>query len=204
MTYLFLAITIGVSLVAFYNREVFQRLMFNAYAVKHHNEWYRFFSYGLVHADWTHLFINMFVLYSFGLAVENFYRDVFGNKAILFFVLLYIGGILFSTLYDFGKHKDEQSYNAVGASGAVSAIVFASIVFYPAGKIYLFLLPFGIPSFVFGILYLIYSAVMAKRGKDNIGHNAHFWGAIFGFVFTILLKPRLAVFFYDQVRTAFG
>jgi membrane associated rhomboid family serine protease len=192
-----------VSVYAFYNAEIFSRLKFNAYAIKHRNQGWRFFTYGLVHAGWAHLLINMFVLYSFGKVVVQSFQHLFGIKGYLFYLLLYVGGILFSTLFDFGKHKDDPGYNAVGASGAVSAIVFASILLYPSGSLYLFPFPFPIPSIVFGILYLIYTAYMAKRGSDNIGHNAHFWGAIFGLAFTLALKPGLAVMFWEQVTSLF-
>ena len=131
------------------------------------------------------------VLYSFGRIVEQYYGFYFSLKGILYYLLLYIGGTALSTLPSYGKHKDDYSYTAVGASGAVSAVVFASIVFDPLNKIYIFLIPIGIPAIIFGILYLVYSWYMGKKNIDNIGHDAHFWGAIFGFVFTILLKPVL-------------
>jgi membrane associated rhomboid family serine protease len=203
---LVLAIIILTSLIsvfAFYRADVFDRLKFNAYAIKHNGQGWRFFTYGLIHADWMHLFINMFVLYSFGKVVTDAYHLYFDTKGYLFFLLLYTGGILFSILVDFGKHKDNMYYNAVGASGAVSAVLFASILLYPSGSVFLFPIPFPIPSVIFGVIYLVYSAVMARRGKDNIGHNAHFFGAIFGIVFTIALKPGLVPAFFDQVRNLF-
>jgi len=199
VTLFILAVTILVSVGALLNGIVLHRLQFNAYAVQHHREWWRFFTYGLVHADWVHLLVNMYVLYSFGAVVEMLYRYHFDVKGTFYYVFLYIGGILFSVLYDFGKHKDDPYYNAVGASGAVSAVVFASIILYPGGKISLFFIPIGIPSALFGILYLVYSAYMARRGKDNIGHNAHFWGAVFGAVFTIVLKPSLFPAFLNSL-----
>jgi membrane associated rhomboid family serine protease len=198
-----IVITSLISLYAFYNAEIFDRLKFNAYAIKHRNQGWRFFTYGLVHANWPHLLINMFVLYSFGKVVAQSYHFLFGTKGYLFFLLLYVGGILFSVLFDFGKQKDNPGYNAVGASGAVSAIVFASILLYPSGSLYLFPIPFPIPSVVFGILYLVYTAYMARRGTDNIGHNAHFWGAIYGLAFTLVLKPGLAGMFWEQLTHLF-
>jgi len=197
------AVTCLVSILAFYNRELLDRLQFNAYAIKHHKQGYRFFTYGLVHAGWAHLAINMFVLWSFGRIVYTFYIYLFGNLGILYFLLLYIGGILFSVLFDFGRHKDHEWYNAVGASGAVSAVVFASIILYPAGGVYLFFIPVEIPSPIFGILYLVYSAYMARKGRDNIGHDAHFWGAIYGVILTIALKPGLFLVFIREVMNYF-
>lgn len=191
VTLIIIAITVIVSVLAFSNREIFRRLAFNAYDIKHFKNSYRFLSYALIHADWIHLLINMMVLYSFGRMVEQYYGLVFGVKGILYFILLYVGGTALSTLPSYGKHKDDYSYTAVGASGAVSAVVFASIIFDPLMKIYLFLVPIGIPAIIFGVLYLVYSAYMAKKNLDNVGHDAHFWGAVFGFVFTVVLKPEL-------------
>lgn len=203
VTVLIIGITAIVSIIAFSNREIFRRLAFNAYDIKHFKNSYRFLSYALIHADWIHLLINMMVLYSFGRVVETYYGFYFGNKAILYYLLLYIGGTGLSTLPSYGKHKDDYSYTAVGASGAVSAVVFASIIFDPLSKIYIFLIPIGIPAIVFAALYLAYSWYMGKKNIDNIGHDAHFWGAVFGFVFTILLKPTLIVNLYSTLSGIF-
>jgi len=199
MTIAIIIITVITSLIAFYNRTIMYKLQFTPYLVKHNRQWYRFFTYSLVHANWAHLLINMFVLYSFGRAVEYFLKYYFTDKYVLYFLLIYIGGVIFSVLFDFSKNKNNSYYNAVGASGAVSAIVFSSILFNPLGKIYLYFIPIGIPSVLFGALYLVYSAYMSRRGKDNVGHSAHFWGAIFGLVFTILLKPELFKIFINQI-----
>lgn len=203
VTIIIIAITVIVSLLAFNNHEIFRRLAFNAYDIKHFKNSYRFLSYALIHADWIHLFINMMVLYSFGRIVEQYYEALFGLKGILYFILLYVGGTALSTLPSYGKHKDDYSYTAVGASGAVSAVVFTYILFDPLGKLTLFPIPIGIPSIIFGVLYLIYSAYMGKKNIDNVGHDAHFWGAIFGFVFTIVLKPDLIVRFYSILTNIF-
>lgn len=191
VTIVIILVTVAVTILAFNNHEVFRRLAFNAYDIKHFKNSYRFVSYALIHADWIHLLINMMVLYSFGRVVETYYGFYFGNKAILYYLLLYIGSTAISTLPSYGKHKDDYTYTAVGASGAVSAVVFASIIFDPLSKIYLFLIPIGIPAIIFGVLYLAYSWYMGKKNMDNVGHDVHFWGAIFGFVFTIVLKPSL-------------
>jgi len=203
MTIVIIAISVIISLIAFSKPEVSQKLRFNAYAIKHNKEWYRFFSYGLIHADWMHLLVNMFVLYSFGRAVENYFSIYFPGKGTFYFIILYIGGIIISVAASYNKHKDNIYYNAVGASGAVSAVLFSSIIFFPTGGIRFLFIPFSIPAVVFGILYLIYSAYMAKRSRDNIGHDAHFWGAIFGIAYTIILKPRLIILFFEQIKQYF-
>jgi len=201
MTIVVIILSAITSILAFNNPTLFSRMQFNAYEIKHKNQYHRFFTYGLIHADWIHLLVNMLVLYSFGGIVETYFQYYFGLRYLLFYILLYVGGLLFSSLYDFGKQKDNIYYNAVGASGAVSAIVFSSILFQPLGKIYFLFLPIGIPAFLFGILYLIYSAYMAKRSNDNIGHSAHFWGAVYGLAFTIISKPVIGLEF---LNTLFG
>jgi membrane associated rhomboid family serine protease len=199
LTLLLIGFTVLISLLALSRADVFDKMKFNAFRIHHNKEWYRFLSYGLIHADWMHLFINMFVLYSFGSIVEELFRINFDLRAYAYFILLYVGGIGFSTLFDFGKYKNDIYYNAVGASGAVSAVVFSSIILYPAGKIFLFMIPVGIPAPLFGLIYLVYSAYMAKKGTGNIGHSAHFWGAVFGVIFTIAIKPEFFTLFWEQL-----
>jgi len=204
MTIFLIALTVLISILAFNRRDIFDKLKFNAYYIHKDKDWYRFLSYGLIHADWTHLLINMFVLYSFGEIVEQFFIYYFEFKGYVYFLLLYLGGIGFSTLFDYRKYKNDIYYNAVGASGAVSAVVFASILLYPAGKIFLFFIPIGIPAPIFGILYLVYSAYSAKKGTGNIGHSAHFWGAIFGIVFTVAINPSFFLLFVDYLAGIFS
>ena len=199
LTLLIIIVTAAISLLALNNQELFSKLKFNAYDAKHTNHWYRFFTYGLVHADLIHLFVNMLVLYSFGRIVESFYALYFPLKGSFYFILLYFGGIILSIVPAFGKHKNDVFYNAVGASGAVSAVLFASILLYPAGKIMLFFIPIPIPAPLFGVLYIAYEYYMGKRGGDNIGHDAHLWGALFGLVFTLALKPGLLGMFMQQI-----
>jgi len=192
-------ITVAVSILTFNNPKLFDNLKFNAYDVKHSNHWYRFFTYGFVHAGWVHLFINMVVLYSFGEIVESFFRYYFPSGHVLYFLLLYIGGLILSLIPAYGKHKNDVFYNAVGASGAVSAVIFSSIILYPTGKVMFFFIPFGIPAPLFGLFYLVYEAYMSKRAKDNIGHDAHLWGAIYGVIYTIALRPSLVMAFLEKL-----
>ncbi len=199
MTLLILILTTLVSIGALSNTVLFDKLKFNAYYIKHSGEWYRFFSYAIIHSDWLHLFVNMFVLFFFGRIVEQEYAYYFEERAKLFYVLLYLGGVCFSVLHSYQRFRDDITYNAVGASGAVSAVVFASILLHPESKIMFVFLPIGIPAPIFGILYLIYSAAMDRRGVGKIGHNAHFWGAIVGFTFTLALKPELLIRMVDTL-----
>ncbi|MCP4551821.1 MAG: rhomboid family intramembrane serine protease [Bacteroidetes bacterium] len=196
---LIILITTVISIIAFNDREIFEKLKFNAFDIKHNRQPHRFFTYAFLHIDLMHLLVNMYVLWTFGEIVFANFQIYFGFKAVIYFLALYIGGVLFSALFDFSKHKNNVSYNAVGASGAVASIVFASIILHPEGRIFLFFIPIGIPSAIFGLLYLIYSAYMAKKANDNIGHNAHFWGSIFGVIFTIILKPAFFTKFINEV-----
>ncbi len=199
MTLIIIILTVLISVNAFYNPTVFDKLKFNPYRTAHQKEFWRLITYGFIHADWIHLGVNMFVLYSFGNVVFAYFNVVFPGKALFYYLVLYVGGLMIAAAPAFGKHKNNIYYNSVGASGAVSAIVFSSIVFDPMNKIYLFFIPIGIPAIIFGVLYLVYSAYMDKKGTDNIGHDAHFWGGIFGFGLTIALKPELFLYFLHRI-----
>jgi membrane associated rhomboid family serine protease len=199
MTIIIIGITVLISILCLNKVELFDKLKFNAYDVRHSNQWYRFFTYGFLHAGWVHLFINMLVLYSFGEIVESYFKFYFPSKHILYYLLLYVGGLLLSIIPAYGKNKNDVFYNAVGASGAIAAVLFSSIILYPTGKIMFFFIPIGIPSPIFGVLYVAYEYYMSKKANDNIGHDAHLWGAIFGIVFTIAIRPQFAITFLQQI-----
>lgn len=198
ITYIIIAITCLVSYSAFSRHDLNNKLIFNAYKTYHNKEYYRLFSAGLLHGDMTHLIINMFVLYSFGTGVEMYFEDyIKGGKVS--YLALYILALGASSVYSMYKHKDNYYYNALGASGATSAIVFCMILFAPMTPLSFIFIPVQFPAVVFGIGYLIYSQYASKRAKDNIGHDAHFWGAVFGFIFPIILEPRLFISFIRQI-----
>ncbi|MDQ3048294.1 MAG: rhomboid family intramembrane serine protease [Bacteroidota bacterium] len=201
VTLLIIGITVLVSISAMDNDSLRNKLMFNAYMINHKKEWYRFFSNGLIHADWMHLGFNMLSLYMFGRGVEDGYMTIFGAKGILFFILLYIGGLIMSSVYSYEKNKNNIYYNALGASGAVSSVIFSYIILAPTAKLSIMFIPIpgGISAWIFGGIYLGIEYYLSKRGQSNIGHDAHFWGAIFGILFTILLKPSLFSRFIDKI-----
>lgn len=203
VTYIIIAITAITSFLAFSNHNLSEKLLFSPYMISHHGQGYRFLTHALVHGDWMHLLVNMFVLLSFGQAVETYFTMFFAVKGAYLFLLLYIGGVALSSTPSYAKYKSDQFYRAVGASGAVSAVVFASILIQPLSPIRFAFLPIDIPAFIFGAMYLGYSAYMARKGTDNIGHDAHFWGAVFGIVFTGILKPALFSGFIDQIGNFF-
>jgi membrane associated rhomboid family serine protease len=178
-----------VSITTFGNRKIVQELIFYPPAITKQGQWYRFFTCGLLHADWEHLIFNMLSLYLFGATVENYFKSdmLFGEMGQVLYLALYILALLFSLIPTFFKHRNDYQYRSLGASGAVSAIVFAGILFNPTAKLGFFLIPPIIPGYIFGPLYLLLSTWLEKKGKDNINHSAHIWGALFGIGFTVLL-----------------
>ncbi|MFP4059235.1 MAG: rhomboid family intramembrane serine protease [Bacteroidales bacterium] len=203
MTLIIVILTSAISIWAFSNETVFTKLQLNPYQTFHRKEWYRLLTHGFLHADWIHLIVNMLVLFSFGTAVEQYFDQLEGGGylkfPILWFISLYVIGIIISSVLSVAKHKDNPYYNSVGASGAVSAIVFTSIFFAPIQKI-LFYAVIPIPGILFGVLYLIYSQYMSKKGSDNINHDAHFVGAVFGFIYPLFIDLSLINHFIDQFQ----
>jgi membrane associated rhomboid family serine protease len=198
MTIILIAITVAVSFAAFKNSKLMDSLQFNASKIIYKKEYHRLITHAFIHANWEHLFVNMIVLFSFGQAIETYFSYQFGDKAVLYFFLLYFGGILVSNTYALIKYRNNYFYNSVGASGAVSAVLFAAIFFDPWNKIYFFgILP--IPGILFAVLYLVYSYQMSMKQKDNVAHDAHFLGAVYGFIFPILLNPDLFGEFIDKL-----
>lgn len=203
ITYAILVITILFSVINMQNTSVKMRFMFNPYSIHHRREWWRFFTHGLLHADGFHLIFNMLALYSFGEFVEFKYIDEFHEvKGYICYALLYVGALFASSTYSYERHKNNIHYNALGASGAVSAVIYAAILFNPTGQISFFFFP--MPSWLFGIAYLVISYVLARRGNTLIGHDAHFWGAVYGLVFTLVLKPELGRLFFEKITGYFG
>ena len=202
-TIFLIIITILVSVGAWQRRVLFEKMTFHAPSVLYKKEWHRVFSYGFLHANWGHLFINMFVLWMFGRQVEATYVYLFGIKGHILYLFLYLSAIIISTLYDLKKHKYNTNFQAVGASGAVSAILFAYIFLYPTQSIYFMFIPIGIPAILFGILYLIYSSYMSKQNLDNVGHDAHFWGGVYGFLFVLPFQWTLILSFFTRVMGIF-
>ncbi|MBN8702429.1 MAG: rhomboid family intramembrane serine protease [Bacteroidetes bacterium] len=205
ITYIIIGITILASILAFQDRAIFSKYLFNPFVINEQKQVYRFLTHAFIHADWMHLIMNMLVLYSFGQTLETVYFPAVFElpKASMYYVFLYLLAILVSALPSFEKNKHNSYYSSVGASGAVSAVVFSCILIDPTQKIIFLFLPFPIPAVVFGLLYLVYSWYMSKKGTDNIGHDAHFWGAVFGFVYTLLLKPSLFLSFVYQTKQLF-
>jgi len=193
ITFLIIAITSIVSILAFSRDQLKEDLLFWPFLIKREGQYYRIITHGALHADTMHLIFNMVSFYSFGIALEEYFFPVlFGELARAIFALLYVLGIIASVIPDLIKHRDHSYYRSLGASGAVSAVVFSAITIQPKMPIQFFFIPFPIPGYIFGLAFLVLSATLAKKGGGNIGHNAHFWGSIFGIVFTYVAARLLS------------
>lgn len=203
ITLIIILITIAVSLYASEKLELKNQLMFNPYQVVHHNKVYKTITHAFIHADFMHLGINMYVLYSFGQILESIFTSRFGEMGSIYFIILYVGGIIFATVPSIIKHKDNPGYNSLGASGAVSAVLFSFIILNPSAQLGLFgVIP--INAGLFGVLYIGYEMYQNKNGRSNIAHDAHIIGALFGIIFTILLSPSFVIAnFMEQIKYIF-
>jgi membrane associated rhomboid family serine protease len=221
ITLIIIIITCAVSIPAFSNQKMINDLIFYPPAVTERKEWYRFFSCGLIHADWMHLAFNMYALYSFGTYVENGFLYISGNDngfvqlfgngmGKVLYLAMYVLALGFCLLPTFAKHKNDYYYRSLGASGAVSAVIFAGMILEPRSGVGLIFIPgINIPGYVFAPLFLIISQYLAKKGTSNVNHSAHIWGAIFGVVFVIITTFVLSDInpitnFIDAVKMDFG
>ena len=207
ITLIIIIITALVSISAFSSDKIYNDLIFYPPAVTYQRQWYRFFSCGFIHADWFHLIFNMYALYMFGEPVEHFFSyRLFHDQGKLFYMLMYISALGICLLPTYAKHKDDSYYRSLGASGAVSAVIFAYILLNPMANLGLIIIPgLRIPGFIFGFLYLGISSFLDKRGGGNINHSAHIWGALYGMAFLIVMAAIFSQYpvlrmFIEQVK----
>jgi membrane associated rhomboid family serine protease len=209
ITVIIIIITVLISISAFSNPKIMSDLIFYPPAVTQSKQYYRFITCGVIHADYGHLIFNMISLYFFGQFVEGYFAYIFGSGGKILYLAMYVVALIASLLPTYFKNKDNQYYRSLGASGAVSAVIFAGILLDPLNKIYLMFIPIGIPGFVFGPVYLLISAWLDKKGSDNINHSAHIWGALFGVAFLIVAGQLTGEYhalqeFVDKVRGYFS
>ena len=188
LTIVIVAITVLVSWRAFNDRALMERMILWPPAVERRKQYDRLLGYGFVHADWMHLAFNMITLWSFGSAVE---REFSAMITPVGYVLFYLSAIVVSILPTYLAHRNDPHYRSLGASGGVSAVLFAFILFDPWSTLIIFPILVPILVFLFAILYVAYSIWMDRRGRDNVNHSAHLWGAAYGVLFTVLLEPRI-------------
>lgn len=197
-----IAITVVISIMGFQKIHIFEKYKFNVSAIQNRKEYIRLLSAGFLHADFGHLFFNMLSLYLFagtvinGTFVKNGeYYDKVEGFGVSGFLIIYFGAILLGNLFSLYLYKRQSWYSAIGASGGVSGIVFASIALFPFSQVGIFPLPFYIDGYIFGALYFAYSVYMMLNPSphDNIGHAAHLGGAAFGLVYAVALEPEIAM-----------
>ncbi|MDQ6608245.1 MAG: rhomboid family intramembrane serine protease [Bacteroidota bacterium] len=186
ITLIIVIVTALVSIGGFNSQKIIDDLIFYPPAVAQRNQFYRFFTCGFIHADYSHLIFNMLALYLFGKAVEDAFVVLFGDAGRWVYLLMYVSALVISLLPTYFKHKDSYQYRSLGASGAVSAVIFAGLMLSPETEVYIFFIPIPIPGFIFAPLYLLISILLEKRGRDNINHSAHIWGSIYGLLFVIV------------------
>lgn len=198
---LILCIAIGlISYQSFSNGDMMFKLLHYPYQEARNKEFYRWLTACFVHGDYTHLFINLFVFYQFGEIVESYFVGLFGDAlGRVYFLALFIGSGVFANSVTYAKKQNDQQFRSVGASGAVSGILLAYVIFNPWSMLLLFFI-IPVPAIIAAALYLGYSTYAAKKNyMSKIDHEAHFWGAVFGFVFTIAIKPSLFIHFVEML-----
>jgi len=218
ITLIIIIVTTLVSLSGFSSEKVMNDLIFYPPAVSQQKQWWRFFTCGFIHADFGHLIFNMLALYLFGhgskietpagiihTGLEYKFSEIFGAGGKLLYLAMYLLALLASLIPTYAKNKNNYNYRSLGASGAVSAVVFAKILFDPITGIGLFFIPIYIAGFLFAILYLIISGMLEKKGGTNINHSAHIFGGIFGLLFTIIIFQffsdfPILTYFIDQIK----
>ena len=188
LTLVIVALTVLVSWRAFNDQRLLDRLILWPPAISRHRQYERLLTHGFIHADWMHLLFNMITLWSFGTAVERAFSQMITPAG---YVLFYLSAIVVSILPTYISHRRDPNYRSLGASGGVSAVLFSFILFDPWSTLIIFPIPLPIPAFLFAVLYVGYSIWMDRRGRDNVNHSAHLWGAAYGVLFTVLLEPRI-------------
>ncbi len=188
--FIFILVT---SIYAFYEKgHLMRTLMLHPYSISRKKNIFTIITSGFIHSDWNHLLFNMFSYYFFAFTLER----IVGHWQ---FAVIYFSGLVLSDVSTLIKNKNNPSYYSLGASGAISAVLFSYILFDPLSKIYIFIIPVGIPAYIFALLYLAYCMYASRNKADNVNHEAHFWGAVTGLVVTCILYPRVFSFFVNQV-----
>lgn len=200
VTYTIIGVTVLVSMLAFNRPKLFADFMMNPYKIKTQGQYYRFITSGFIHQNHMHLILNMFSFFFFGRVIETVFGMVFAGWGAIYYVALYLIAIVVSDLPSYFKNNNNPRYNSLGASGGVAAVIFASIVFQPLQYICLFL-AICLPGFILGTAYIIYSYYQGKKANDNINHDAHLYGAVFGFIFCVIFYPPSISNFFKQIMS---
>ncbi|MGH6978826.1 MAG: rhomboid family intramembrane serine protease [Brevundimonas sp.] len=202
ITLVIVVATCLVSWLAFNNRQLLDRLILWPPAIDRSKQYDRLVTHGFIHADLGHLLFNMITLFFFGRPVEQVMVERIGAPG---FVLFYLSAIVVAILPTYLKHRHDAQYRSLGASGAVSAVLFAFILMAPWTGIYIFFIPIPIPAILYAVFYVGYSIWMDRRGTDNVNHSAHLWGAGYGVLFALVMEPGLLPHFLSELANpSFG
>ena len=200
LTYLIIGATVLVSWLAFNNPRLLDRLILWPPAIDRNKHYDRLLTHGFIHADWQHLLFNMITLFFFGRYIEPFFADYLGP---LGFLMFYLSAIVIAILPTYMRHRHDPGYRSLGASGGVSAVLFAYILINPWNLIFIFFLP--VPAIVYGVAFVGYSFRADHQGGGNTNHNAHLSGAIYGVLFMLLMEPRVGGMFLQRLMSpSFG
>lgn len=189
--------TVITSIYAFNDHALYGKFMLHPYSVSRRYKLYTLITSGLIHADWMHLIFNMMTFYFFAFQLEA----MIGSWQ---FGAVYFLGLILSDIPSVIKHKNDMWYNSLGASGAISAVLFSYILFQPFSKMMIFPIPIPIWAIVFGPLYLVYCVYASKHSRDSINHDAHFFGALAGMIVTVLIVPGVIPHFIQQLLAKIG
>lgn len=198
-TLVIVIINVLASLYAWSNNEVYQKWMLNPYKINHDGQYYRFITSGFIHADFVHLLFNMIALYSFGSNLEYYLMAYTGGDYGWYYYGIYLAALVISDIPTYLKHKHSPGYNALGASGAVSAVVFACVLINPLSMLLFFFIP--MPAFIFGFAYLFYSYYLSNKAQGGVNHDAHFYGALCGILAIIAIYPPVVPKFFEQISS---
>jgi membrane associated rhomboid family serine protease len=185
-------LTILLSIYGFKRQDFLSKMLFSPYQVYHHRKWFQLVTSGLVHNDFFHLLFNMITFYFFAFHLEI----AIGSQN---FAIIYIGSLVLSHLLTLSKNKDNYNYRSLGASGAISGVIFSSILIFPTNKMIIMPIPIPLPSVVFGVAYLVWCRFATSRANDNINHDAHFSGAVAGVILMLLLEGRSIILIWKNL-----
>ena len=194
VTYVLIGVTVLVSWRAFGDRALLERLILWPPAIKRNRQYDRLLTHGFIHADATHLLFNMITLFFFGRAIEPAFVERIGMVG---YAAFYLSAIVIAIMPTYLRHANDSRYRSLGASGAVSAVLFSFVLFAPWSLIFVFFIP--VPAIIYAVLYIGYSIWMDRRGTDNVNHSAHLWGAVYGMLFTVMMEPRVATTFIARL-----
>ncbi len=203
VSFVLIAITILISVLAFSNNQIKEKGVFSPYEYHKNKKWWLLITHGFLHADFFHLFFNVYVLYIFGPGIESYF-NISSDIGSFYFISFYLGAMIFATLPSIVKHNNNPMYKSLGASGAISAVVFANILIFPLKKLGLLIIPgLWLPGFIFGALYLAAEHYLSKKQYSNIAHDAHISGSIFGVLFIIVYDFNNLINFFRSVGIYF-